>query len=539
PRAAHMVQIDGCAASQESASAYMLGIEIESDLQGHDVRPVDPSTLPSAENEESAPWVVRKLVGSMTGRIVMASYESLRAAGTGVVCLSPWGDSSPLFLPCIRFRDLLVHSVIVVTGGTAALISPAMTPIADTIASSSFASSIAVEIIGTASHEAVVKGGDWLLVDKPIDILLPAHASTLQTSTVKTILITLKYKHIIDDAALGFFRSPVHRDTTLIADVAGYFAVEKGWFSPYLFATSRRPVIPRTMKADVIFAHGPFLTGDYEVAETLLAQSTIALHFCVPPPPKEKPTTTDSSLTDTLSSARNKLTATLTPDTKHSRSPSPSGQDRHVSTSARLEASYKKLSDRFFGHGDKAPPTPSETPVQGDTKLPDGVDETDINPLSASPPPPRRMLILLLGLKPHRGGLWTTSARPSESVMQYLLLSNCPTIVVPVKPGSPLVAWDTLTLAQLHKLRKEGKPGDNIANSGVVRIVFEFVALCVDWERVVVPEGGGEGEQEKKEKTVKDAIGVLVDCAMRSAESKEVEDKVDADRAGIAMFRIP
>ncbi|KAF8067635.1 hypothetical protein FPV67DRAFT_1492691 [Lyophyllum atratum] len=51
----------------------------------------------------------------MTGRIVMSSYESLRAAGTSVVCLSPWGDSSPLSLPCIRFRDLAVHTVIVAT----------------------------------------------------------------------------------------------------------------------------------------------------------------------------------------------------------------------------------------------------------------------------------------------------------------------------------------------------------------------------------------------------------------------------------------
>lgn len=62
----------------------------------------------------------------------MSSYESLRAAGTSVVCLSPvgiafyliytgmlirlqWGDSSPLLLPCIRFRDLAVHTVIVAT----------------------------------------------------------------------------------------------------------------------------------------------------------------------------------------------------------------------------------------------------------------------------------------------------------------------------------------------------------------------------------------------------------------------------------------
>lgn len=62
----------------------------------------------------------------MTGRIVVSSYESLRATGTSVVCLSPWGDSSPLLLPCIRFRDLVVHTVVAVTGGAAAIATPVM-----------------------------------------------------------------------------------------------------------------------------------------------------------------------------------------------------------------------------------------------------------------------------------------------------------------------------------------------------------------------------------------------------------------------------
>lgn len=78
------------------------------------------------------------------------------------------------------------------------------------------------------------------MVDKPLDILIGNHAHVLDTTSVKTILITLKYKHIIDDAALGFFRSPVHSDPSMFSNVADYFAVEKGWFSPYLFATNRR-----------------------------------------------------------------------------------------------------------------------------------------------------------------------------------------------------------------------------------------------------------------------------------------------------------
>lgn len=62
----------------------------------------------------------------MTGRVVVSTYESLRATGTSVVCLSPWGDSSPLLLPCIRFRDLAVHTVVAATGGAAMIAAPAM-----------------------------------------------------------------------------------------------------------------------------------------------------------------------------------------------------------------------------------------------------------------------------------------------------------------------------------------------------------------------------------------------------------------------------
>ena len=52
------------------------------------------------------------------------------------------------------------------------------------------------------------------------------------------------------------------RDTSLFSAVKDYLAVEKGWFSPYLFASARRPVIPRSMKPDVVFCHGPFLSGE-------------------------------------------------------------------------------------------------------------------------------------------------------------------------------------------------------------------------------------------------------------------------------------
>ena len=37
-------------------------------------------------------------------------------------------------------------------------------------------------------------------------------------------------------------------------------------------------------------------------------------------------------------------------------------------------------------------------------------------------------------------------------MINYILLNGCPAIVVPVKVGAPLVAWDGLTLEQLWKV---------------------------------------------------------------------------------------
>lgn len=62
--------------------------------------------------------------------------------------------------------------------------------------------------------------------------MVPIYSARLATTSVKTILITLKYKHTMSDAALGFFRSgAVHEDGDLFANVKDYISVEKVWSS--------------------------------------------------------------------------------------------------------------------------------------------------------------------------------------------------------------------------------------------------------------------------------------------------------------------
>lgn len=428
------------------------------------------------------------MLQSMTGRIVVSSYESLRATGTSVVCLSPWGDSSPLLLPCIRFRDLAVHTVVAATGGMAAVAAPIMGPISD-MAVDSLGDTILVELGLHVGYEVAVWAGDEVFIDKPLKKIIPAHDANLTTSGVKILTITLKYKHTVEDAQLGFFRSLTHADPSLFASVGDYLAVEKGWFSPYLFASGRRPVIPRTMKPDIIFCHGPFLSGDYSIGETLVAQSAKVLHLCEP--------------ASTAGSA-----ASYTPQTS--------------STSIKDKFNASKMNEKLTSlmHRTKSPSFSNSTAsAPSRTSSPPPT-------LQAKVPPPRRLAVVLLGLKPHRLGMWTSSARPSESVLQYILLNGAPTIILPALAGAPLIAWNTLTINQIHA--KHDK------YDGIVRILFEYISLCVDWARVTI----GDGDEERK-KAVRDALELVVAAAAQSFDSKPVKKDVDRDRAGIVMYRIP
>ncbi|KAH7924706.1 hypothetical protein BV22DRAFT_1034858 [Leucogyrophana mollusca] len=377
------------------------------------------------------------------------------------------------------------------TGGVAAIAAPVMGPVSDAVMST-VGDSILVEMGLHTGFELSAKAADDLILDGALKRVVPIHSARLETTGVKTMTITLKYKHTIEDASLGFFRSSLHKDNSLFSAVKDYLSIEKGWFSPYLFASGRRPVIPRSVKPDVVFCHGPFLSGDYSVGEALLAESASVITLCPALPPPASPV-------PTLASAHHSfLSVTDLPKLSHfTRSRSPS-------------------------------PEPALAPVP-------------------QPPAPRRIVVLVLGLKPHRK-FWATSSRPSESVIQYQLLNGCPAVVLPAKLGAPLLAWDGLTLEELWKVPLP--QGDDLKRDltftgnqfeGIVNVLFEYIDLCVDWERVVMLDeasGGGQTEADKKT-LVRDALALVIAGAVRSGSSKEVKKEVDQSRCGIAMWRIP
>lgn len=124
---------------------------------------------------------------------------------------------------------------------------------------------------------------------------------------------------------------------------------------------------------------------------------------------------------------------------------------------------------------------------------------------------------------------------------------------MPVKLGAPLLSWDTLTLDHLWNvaLPKDGEVlKGTVGFGGIVKTIFEYLDLCVDWERVVlstqqhgvdasVMKGDTTVDAQTRKQALKDALALLVAGAVRSGESEEVKKKVDRDRSGIAMWRIP
>lgn len=88
--------------------------------------------------------------------------------------------------------------------------TPVMGPVSDVIVST-LGDSILVEVGMHAGFELTTKVANDLVLDKAIKAVVPIHSDRLNTTGVKELLITLKYKHTFEDASLGFYRSGLHK----------------------------------------------------------------------------------------------------------------------------------------------------------------------------------------------------------------------------------------------------------------------------------------------------------------------------------------
>ncbi|KAF4616779.1 hypothetical protein D9613_008641 [Agrocybe pediades] len=558
--------------------------------------------------EEQGKWFSKKMANSMAGRVVRSSYETLRSTGTNVICLSPWGDSSPFMLPCVRFRDFAIHLVHTATGGATSLITaPIESDVTDMFVGS-LLDTILVEIIDegiqTVADMVTDPVNEWL--EDMIEDAIPVHSKRLTTTHARDLKITLKYKHASADASLGFFRSSIHKDLSITSRVKDYLSIEKGWFSPYLYASGRRPIIPRYVKPDI----GAAILKDSETVinlvklsleETLEAEK---LGEVATPedPEKVDPQETGMEILDSMPeldsySAIQPTTTEAVPNKRPaasrlfgSRRLAAFHADKLEELSMIKEKSRMKLEKLDEKIKERSKQTVAEAykmKEQSKMKL-DMLDEkirekskqtvaeaykfkeksvgrffndtkhaspSNTEPLQtpSEPAKPRiqrmagpHVLMTLVGLKPYRH-MWTQSARPNESVFHYILLNGCPTLVIPVKAGTPLVAWDTLTLEHLWKVDlppEDGATSHSGKFEGIVGVLLEYLDFCVDWERMITPDLHSESKKgphypSTPQAVLRHAVTLLVAAAVRTKDSKQAKKKVDPERCGIAFWRLP
>lgn len=85
-----------------------------------------------------------------------------------------------------------------------------MGPVADGVVAT-FGDSILVELGLHTGFELTGTAANDLVLSKALKAVIPIHSKRLETTGVKVLLITLKHKQTISDAALGFYRSSLHK----------------------------------------------------------------------------------------------------------------------------------------------------------------------------------------------------------------------------------------------------------------------------------------------------------------------------------------
>ncbi|KAF9566478.1 hypothetical protein CPC08DRAFT_814708 [Agrocybe pediades] len=527
-----------------------------------------PSPKKELTEEQQGKWISKTLANSLPGRIVRSSYETFRSSGANVICLSPWGDSSPLVLPCIRFRDVAIHAVSTAThGATSVITAPIMNHLADVVVGS-LMDTIIVELIdqGIQSVADVVADSVSAWLEDTIEQAIPIHSQRLVTTATTDLKITLRYKHASTDAALGFFRSSIHKDLSITTSFKDYLSIEKGWFSPYLFASGRRPIIARCLKPDVIYCHGPFSAGDYKIGFAIVKNSTSVLSLVkyadddkdVLDKPSEAATDDDPEKVDPEQAAEEKLAAL--PELSREGANQPGEEDDSDPSSGKgstIRGGFTKMKESAvttWEEVDGKIKEKSKDAFEGMYKIKQKMMSKlfDRGKARSLAEPPRKrapgpqMVMVVVGLKPYRN-MWNQSARPNESVLHYVLLNGCPTVAIPVKAGAPLVAWDTLTLEHLWKVDlppEDGAMSETGKFEGIVGVLLEYIDFCVDWDRMITPELHSDSKTgphypSTPQAVLRHAVTLLVAAAIRSKDSKPVNKNVDPKRCGIAFWRLP
>ena len=97
----------------------------------------------------------------------------------------------------------------------AVVAAPVLGPLAGEVIST-FGDTILVEMGIHAGFSLTAAAANDLVIEKPLKAIIPIHSKRLETTAIKELQITLKFKITMTDAALGFYRSSVHKCVVMI-----------------------------------------------------------------------------------------------------------------------------------------------------------------------------------------------------------------------------------------------------------------------------------------------------------------------------------
>ncbi len=189
------------------------------------------STPTSPDGEQKSNWGKRFAGNMLIGRGVRASTTTITTSAKLPISLSPWGDNNPVTLPNVRTRDVFFAGAshfggdVIVQG-----LGEVMT----------FSGSLLQEAISTFTEtiiEATVldprdrKKAEKLLDEEGLDRVSTEEHVISQTTSVKSIKISIEHKLMGVDADLKFFQ-------TRLCPVLQRGSCAKGWFCPYVWLIS-------------------------------------------------------------------------------------------------------------------------------------------------------------------------------------------------------------------------------------------------------------------------------------------------------------
>ena len=135
-----------------------------------------------------------------------------------------------------------------------------------------------------------------------------------------------------------------------------------------------------------------------------------------------------------------------------------------------------------------------------------------------------RMIVSFAGISPWRLHAWSQSRVPDGARLQFHLINGCPALVIPVLPYSPVLAWSSVTLRQMHSDKYIPAEHYTEIMRGLISIV-NFPAI----------DDGMKGHYKI---LMADLVKMIIKGAVHTKKiNAKIWEDVDPDRSGILMFR--